>query len=233
MTTARDLIQDAFENIGILAEGEAMSADAAQKGLRTLNQMISSWNTQNQTVLGIQIEELSLVIGQTSYTMGSGGDLDTTIPIYTDCAFIKLSDNIEYPIEVIDNKKYGDLILKTEQSSIPRQIYIDKGYPLKTIKIYPKPSQTSTLILHNYKQITSFSGLASLANLPQGYEEAITYNLSIRLAPKYGKSISPEVSTIASQSLSNIKRVNSSMREAQLDPALASSRYGFNWRTGE
>lgn len=233
MSTALDLIKDAHENLGLLAEGESLSAESAQKGLRTLNQMIASWNTQNYIVQGITIENFTLVAGQQSYTIGSGGDFDTTVPVRTDKAYIRLSGNEEKPLHMIDNKRWGEICLKTTQSTFPDTIYIDKAYPLKTIYLYPVPSEARTLILHNYKQISSFAALTTAVSLPQGYEEAITYNLSIRLAPKFGKSIPPEISSIASESLSNIKRVNVSMREAQVDPALLGRTVSSVWRYDE
>ena len=43
MTTARDIIQQAYRKIGVVAADEAMTADQADNGLTALNNMLHGW----------------------------------------------------------------------------------------------------------------------------------------------------------------------------------------------
>jgi hypothetical protein len=221
-----------LRKLGVIASSEALSSSEAKDSLSSLNMMLSSWNTNNLTVLGKSFEEFTLIAGQNSYTLGTGGDFNTSVPIKTDAAFIRFGSNAELPMKIIDSKRWGEITTKSSQSTIPSKIYIDNNFPLQTVYLYPTPSEAKTLILHNYRKISSLSSLTTELSFPDGYERAIVYNLAIELAPEYGKTVSMEIAKIASESLANIKRVNIKPREIGVDKALISSG-GFDWRIGE
>lgn len=231
MSTALDNIKATLRLLGVLASGETPQSSEANDALSALNRMLSSWNNSRLTVFGVKIEEFTLVPNQSSYTIGDGGDFDTEVPLKIDSIFLKDGET-EYPLELIDNKKWGSLQSKTTTSSIPFMAYVDINHPLKKIYLYPTPSEAKTIVLHNYRKISAISSLVTEFVFPDGYEEAIIYNLAIRLAPEYGKSISGEISTIASQSLSAIKRANIRAIEVGVDDFLL-ARDGFDWRTGQ
>ena len=232
MSTVLEILKGSLRKIGAIAPGESLASEEASDGLQVLNQMLGGWNTQNLIMLGLEIEEFSLVAGQNSYTLGVGGDFNTAEPIRTDAAFIKYDSNTELPIQIIDNQKWGRLQAKGTESALPTHIYIDHNHPLQKVYVYPTPSEATTLILHNYRKFSSFTSLATSLSLPDGYERAIVHNLAIEMAPEYGKTVSNEVIKIASESLADIKRVNIKSNEVGVDPALISSG-GYNWRTGQ
>lgn len=60
MTTARDLITMSLRSIGVLHSGETPSAEEANDGLATLNQMLNSWLYE-----GIDLEFTSLGLNDT------------------------------------------------------------------------------------------------------------------------------------------------------------------------
>lgn len=235
MSTALDLIKGSLRKIGALATGENLSAEEGTDALSALNRMLDSWSTQKLLVFGVTIESFSLISGQNSYTIGNGGDFNTEVPIYTDAAFIKVSGgSSEYPLRVYDNYKWGSIQLKETSSDIPQVVYIEHSHPLRKVYVYPTPSVAATLILHNYRQISSISSLSASLSLPKGYEEAMEYNLSKKIAPEYGLSVSAEVDAIARKSLANIKRVNVKPREVRVDCALTNSNKGnWDYRVGE
>jgi hypothetical protein len=220
LSTALDLIKGALRKINALANGETPPAAEAIDALSSLNRMLGSWNNSNLTVLGTKIEEFSLVANQNSYTIGDSGNFDTDVPLRVDSIYLKESDNLEYPVLIIDNQAWGRLINKDMTSPVPTHAYIDDNFPLRRIYFYPTPSEVKTVVLHNYRKLTVMSSLTTEFSLPDGYEEAIEYNLAIRLAPEYGKSISPEISTIANEALANIKRSKVKKAELGIDQAL-------------
>jgi hypothetical protein len=60
MTTARDLITMSLRSIGVLHSGETPSAEEANDGLVTLNQMLNSWLYE-----GIDLEFIPLTLNDT------------------------------------------------------------------------------------------------------------------------------------------------------------------------
>lgn len=43
MTTARDIVEAAYRKLGVVASDEAMTADQADNGVKTLNRMMHGW----------------------------------------------------------------------------------------------------------------------------------------------------------------------------------------------
>lgn len=77
---AQSVLTDAFLDIGVLAGNASLSPSMGQQGLRRLNNFISSLSTQPLTFPFIAREVFPIVSGQSTYTIGPGGDLDTVRP---------------------------------------------------------------------------------------------------------------------------------------------------------
>jgi hypothetical protein len=231
MATPKDLIKAALRKLVVLAEGEEPSNEGLTDAFSELNRMMAQWNNKNYLVLGTNIEEFSLVASQNSYTLGSGGNFNTTVPIRIDKVFIKYDSNTEIPIEIIDNNRWGEIVNKSTESNTPRKVFIDINHPLMKLYFYPTPSEVKTIILHNFRQFSAFSTTTESISLPNGYEDAIVYNLAMRLAPEYGKEPSGTIIKYAQDALSDIKRSNIRPRTVKLDSALSGSG-GFDYRTG-
>lgn len=230
MSTVLQIITDSLKKLGVVAPGESLDSDTAADGMRTLNQMLGGWNNNKLTVLGTEIEEFSLVANQNSYTLGSGGDFNTSVPSRTDSLFIK-NGNYEDVIEIVDAQRWGEFIDKGSTSDYPTHAYIDNNYPLRKIYLYPTPASANTLIMHNERKFSSFSSLTASVSLPDGYERAIINNLAIELASEYGKAASPDIVKIANSSLADIKRINIKPHKRRVDAALLKGG-SFNIRKG-
>lgn len=232
MSSVLDLIKGSMKELGLLAAGETPSSEESKDILETLNDMIDDWSNQNLLVFGVQIESFTLTPGQSEYTLGSGGDLDTTVPIGIDSAYLKDGDD-EHPVSIVDNKIWGSIGNKATQSDLPDVIYIDNNFPLKRVYLYPVPLEANTLILHTLRQISRFSTLTETINLPKGYKRALVSNLALDIAPQFGATVSGELLRKASSSMSNIKRSNIRPVVATVDNAILSTSRTFDWRTGE
>lgn len=224
MTTARDLIKASLKKIGVLGIGETPEAEMENDAFNELNRMLDIWSTKSLLVFGITIEEFLTVASTQSYTLGDGGDWDTDVPINVDSAYFRYDDSTDRPIRIIDNKRWGELNPKDLESTIISHMYIDDNYPLRTVYLFPIPSEAKTILLHNYRQISSIATLTTTLQFKKGYEDAILYNLAIRLCPDYGKTASPEIVQIASDSLASIKRANIRPVTVGVDSALLNNR---------
>jgi hypothetical protein len=235
-TTGRDVISASLRLIGALASGETPAAQEATDGLSALNRMIDSWSNESLTIYTKPREILTLVAGTASYTMGSGGMLNTTRPLKIENAELRLTDSspvIERPIRIVNKDEFAGIISKALQSSIPMFLYAEGTYPLETLNFWPVPSVAYQVALYSWKPLSNISTLDTALSFPLGYEEALIYNLAIRLTPEYGKPLSEVVAAIAEESKGNIKRMNIKPLYLSVDSALQSRPSRFNIYTGE
>jgi len=234
--TGREFISASMRLLGVLASGETPSANETADGLGALNRMLSSWSTESLLINARVREVFPLISGQSAYTMGPSGNFNTTRPLNIDNALIRLagtSPQVETPLLILNLDQWSGITLKDLDSNIPIYLYAEGTSPLETLNIWPVPSATHELVLYSWKALTSFASANTDVSFPPGYEEALIYNLAVRLAPEFGKTVTAEVATIANDSKANIKRMNERPLYLQVDAALMPHGRPFNWLTGE
>lgn len=237
MATGRDIVESALRLIGALATGEAAQASEAIDGLESLNDMLDSWSNDNLIVPAVTREEFSLVGGQQSYTMGPGGDWDTTRPIGLVKALLQVSGTnptFETEMKILSPKEYAVLTVKQTQSDIPFYIYRENTFPLETFKLFPVPQDgVNKVVLYTWKPLATFTNLSTSASLPPGYLRALKYNLAVEIAPEYGIEASATVNRVALESLAKIKLQNKQPQLMGCDQGTLKPGAVFDWRTGE
>jgi hypothetical protein len=217
--TGRDLVSASMRLIGAIASGETPSNAEATDGLASINRMIDSWSNEGLMIYAIAEESpIPLAGGQSSYTLGSGGDLATR-PQEIERAVVRVN-NVDYPVEILSVDQWSEIISKTIQSSIPQALYDDGGYPQRTLKLYPVPTGGGSLILWTKRTLATITSLNTTLSFPPGYEQALVYNGAIQLSPEYGKTPSEVVAAIAIQSKADIKRMNSRPQYLECDSAM-------------
>lgn len=244
-TTATAIIQGAFETIGVLGDGETISYAKAADGLRRLNLMMGSWALQPLTFPVIAREVFPLVDGQGTpddpYTIGTGGDFDTLRPptqqsIVGASLLLNSADPqpVETPIPVLTYDMYQANQVKTLEGTQATQLFYRPTYPLGHIFLYPIPNTTvNSLVLYLQKQLGKFAGLTTQYDFPEGAEEAIEYNLALRLCGPYSIAVDPDVKALARSSLAIYKRGNYKLYDLVQDPATTNSRSaGYDINTG-
>lgn len=92
-TTALALITRSYKLLGVLQPGETPDAALAQDALVTLNQMLGGWSRQSLTIPSVAREVFGLTANLGVYTMGPGGDFDTSRPPYLTGAGLLLNSN--------------------------------------------------------------------------------------------------------------------------------------------
>lgn len=230
MTTARDIIKRALQQNGVLTKGESPSGDEASDGLKALNAMLGTWSNDSLLIFVRQSESFPLVSGQSSYTIGSGGDFNTTRPMQILTAFTRIGD-VDYHMSIIPDTSYDNITFKSLQSSIPETMFYSAGNPLGTITIYPVPT-TGTLHIRSEKELTSFTTLDTDLDLQPGLEEALVMNLAVRLAPQYGQQVDQITYQIAGESLGAVKTAVARNKTMDAHPYRGPSNNIYTgWRT--
>jgi hypothetical protein len=226
--TGRDAITTALKKIGALAPGESLDASEATDGLAELNRMLGAWSTQKLIIHAVTQESpLTLTAGDGTVTMGTSGDI-TTRPMAIEKAVIR-DGTTDYPVDLLTLEEYAAISDKSTQSTYPTALYDDGGYPQRTLTLYPVPSAAKSLVLWTKRALTSIASLDTSVSLPPGYDDAIVYNLAVRLAPEYGRPVDAVVMKLADDGIALIKRANHRPMLLTVDSALrATGRYDIN-----
>ena len=205
--TAADVVNRALRSINVLGETETASPAASLLGFESLNEMLGQWSTERLMIYETITETFPFVAAQISYTMGPGGNFNTTRPMSIDKAYVRWN-TVDYPIGIVTLDQYDDIVLKSSAGNIPFVRVVDTGFPLTTLLFWPAPSDASvSLYIDSHKPFTAFATPSTVVSLPPGYERALRLNLAVELMPSYGAEV-PMIMQQAATAKSAIKRTN-------------------------
>jgi len=218
MSTPRTIITGALRGLGRIGRGRSMSADQASDGLEILNQMIASLNGQNLLLPYRTVETLTYSSSASSYTIGSGGDLNTVRPIQILDAYHTVG-GLDYSMEIMDFRRYNDITNKSI-STYPERLYYEPVYPLGKIYYDYQPGTSYSLVLTSMKEIGAFASLDTSISLPSEYDKFMKFNLMVDLCPDYGMQIPDAVMVGATESKQALKRISAANRATTLNSDL-------------
>jgi hypothetical protein len=182
------------------------------------------------------------VIGGGPYSIGVGGDFNTSRPNSIDGVGLLLNaglpNQVEIPRAVYTEDGWEAVPIK----DLPNQLFTGLYYSatftvnnLGTIYLWPVPNVSNTqLVIYRNQQLGTFPSLTATYIVPDGYDEMLEYNLAVRLAGPYKRQLPPYVLQMAAESLANVKRANMKLSDLPVDPGLTagSRRYGYNILSG-
>lgn len=230
MASATTLIKDALQDLGVLSAGQEPGANDLTDGRRKLNNMLASWSTSS-ILVPYRTQVSHVLDGSESYTIGSGGDINTTRPLKIVSAYTTHQVR-DYPIHVCRDRAEYDSIYQKDITGIPRILYYEPEVPLGKIFIWYVGDASYTLFMNTQGQLASFSDDTTDVDLAPGYDLAIASNLAIVLAPMNETEISAELAKTAKDSLAQIKRLNRQEPVMNYDDAIPGGRGQYNIEAG-
>lgn len=231
--TVREIIYRSLRMLGVLASGETPAASDTQDALTAMNAMIKSWSNNGFMIFENQIISATLLASQDSYTIGATGDVVAARPVMINEAKIIIS-NCEYDIEIINEEQYANITDKSITGSIPTKLYYNPSYPNGTLYLWPKPEGGSQIKLYCPTPVASFTSINNTVSLPDGYEDLLAYATADRIAPEYGKELSPRMLQIMTEIKADIMRKNTTPEYMTPDPTGAGGYHGtWDIETGD
>lgn len=177
--TGGQIVDEAFRILGILADGEALSAEDADNGLRALNLMVKTEAIKGRLWLKTE-GSITLVTGQQVYAL----------PLAKRVLSVRRrTGGIDTPVSIISRDEYFDLPTKAATGT-PVNVYPD--YQRATTNLYVWPtaaanvSPNTTLEYTYARVIEDFDARSNDPDLPQEWLETLCYGLADRLALRYG-----------------------------------------------
>mgnify|MGYP003339064418 FL=1 len=236
MATARDIITDALTEIGVYQPGESISADDYALGLKRLQNQLDAWAADMLTLNVFDRVTYVNPSNNNTITIGPTGTLVATRPVWMQAVNYIVpgsSPPVEVPMGPMDDDSFANLSIKTLQSSLPTQFYLNATMPNATVFIWPTPTQAVTLCFYMPILIDSPATLDAILTGPPGYQEAFMYQLAIRLCNPFGRKVPDTLPTMAREAYSRMKRPNTEPGLLAVDQALVPSYGGaFNVITG-
>lgn len=222
MPTGQSLINSALTILGILEQGGTLSASESQDSLNELNSMWNAWGIDEGLIFAEASITKALLASTPSYTIGPTGSFVAAVPSRVYRAFIIGSDGNRNEIAVVNADKYYAHNDLSASAVVPDEVYpdfnIDPTSGLPTVYLWPVNTGTPTLQLLVGAPFTTWA-LNTTYNIPQGYQDAITYALAWRLIPRFGmivpQNIYQEVSGLAEKAELRIREMNKINRMLQ------------------
>jgi hypothetical protein len=215
MATVNDICVKALRLIGIR---DFTDTDRQDEALAALNALLTSWRLSMHHAM---IEEsFPLVAGTNSYTIGSGGDVDTARPIRILSAYIRDSSGLDHSVNVNMSKYDYDKIYDKDASERPTKLYYARENPLGIIYFNSNPESVETCYISSLKPYDVYTALTDTFLLPVEYEKAVHYNLAIDLAPEYWQEPSIYVVQQAQILKDEIESENSIVPNAEIPTEL-------------
>jgi hypothetical protein len=216
--TIYGLVDRALRLLGVRNIGTRLSPEEQEQGLEGLNTMLLSWSSERMLVQSTVVDVFPTVAGTSAYTIGPGGNIDTVRPEQILSGYI-VSNSVSFPLAPLGPEGF-DAIQYKDTTMVPNSFFYDNAAPMATVTLSPIPDAIYTVSLRSIKEMTNYSTVAINHGLEGDYENAVSYNLAIHLAPKYGMNAAPEVVAIAAQSASRLINERFGKLDATLDAGL-------------
>lgn len=217
MSTAIQVLTDAFLKAGIIASGDVLTAEEANDGLRVFNDLLENLSLESQSVYGRSTETFLTVGGQGVYTIGPGGNWNTVRPVRIGSPGYCRYQSVDFPITPIDRADYDALAIKNQPGDIAERFLFLNDVPLGTITLWPVPQYVTSIGLHMDRLLSSISNLTTVLSFPPGYELMIKCLIAEMLAPEYGVQLPPPIAQQAARFKADVKRSNRRSRSVRFD----------------
>jgi len=215
----------------LIGSGETPTAEEAADALATLSDILENWGTEPMSLWGTANFVGSTVGGQGTYTIGPGGNFNTTRPSQINAAFVNFN-GVDFTLDVVGQLDYNKISLKTYQQPIANQLLYVNDFPLGLITLWPVPTAAMPITLTFDRLLTQIPNLATVINYPPGAAKALRYALAIELATEFGAPLDQSMVAIAADAKADYKRSNKQPVRASFDAALTGHFGTGNWRTG-
>ncbi len=209
------IIDDALVHIAVKNPSDETDPKDHMFGLRTLNRIIDSYNTQNLIIS--YLEDKTHIMPNTgwkqSIEIGHGLEIDDVAPISIQGLFWRQAGT-DYPSKEMTHNTWSTIGWKTA-SGIPSRHYVQRMSG-KNLKIYFDQVPLENLELH-LMQVSPYTGKDENGyeytptddiEFAYGVEKMIVLRLAVELASSYEITPSPELMALAAEAENVVKTKN-------------------------
>lgn len=222
--TVQDMLTLCLQDAGVIGMGQQAVPEDSTNALARLNWMLASWRRQRWLVYNLK--NYSVVsTGAQSYTVGPGGDMDTTSyqrPDKIEYAFFRqlvpgIPNQTDYPLEILTSwEDYNRIGLK-RLGTFPTTAFYSNEFPLGHFYPWPIPqANIYELFITVKEQLTGALDFNDDLTLPEEYFNAIHWNLTVILRSAYDLPPKPADIAFAKDSLNVLRGSNAQIARLQM-----------------
>jgi len=223
------------------APGRGPSPEQVTEGFNVLNSMLDAWKAQRLMIYAVTRNVFPLNSGQDTYIIGmdpTDGPIDWEIdrPEKIEQAgflFTDVDPVIEQPMRVLwGSQEWASVSPKLLQSNVPYILYYEPSVPNGRVSVFPVPLNGWQIALYLWQAVEQFVTSGDTVIIPPAYQEAIEYNLAMRLADRFenqGGKMTESAMLTARNSLRTIRSINSPAMLSQCESANNGRDPRGNW----
>jgi hypothetical protein len=211
--TALSLINAAAQEIGTLAQGEALAADDQAWVLQKLQRVIDTFNAKRTMVYANNFTQFTLVPNLAPHTIGPTGTFQVAqrpveIPTIGLLLVNTTPAQVEIPLTPRDKEWWADQRVKNLTSVIPTDYYYEPEWPNGSIYFWPVPSAVNNVLIQQRGIIAQMPTVATMFTMPPAYWDAIVYTVAVALGPSFERQISPDLRALQMDALRAVQSNN-------------------------
>lgn len=213
-----DIISATLLEIGVLGVGEVPDAQQAATALAAYNRLIDQWKAERLMISTVTRATATITASKTSYTVGTGGDVNIIRPVFLDRVTYQdsaVSPLTEIPLgQLLTDEAYQQIPQKAQTGPRPISAYYNPTFPLGTLIPWPIPTLTTlSWVVYYGAPVDEYVNLTDTISVPPGYRRLFVKALGIELLPSYQRDANPLLMSQAADAKAVVKRSNERDRE--------------------
>lgn len=200
--TARVVMQNAAEDLGVLGAGEELSAEEFTSMLSRLNWLLKSWQSQGANLWRTETGEITIPQGSVS------GSLDPRVIDVIAARVItgNAPNVIELQMQRIEQGEYAQLPNKT-QPGRPTMFFLSKQRNQVDLYVWPVPYQDMDFKIDYARVIEDVTDPNQTLDVPQQWAETVWTNLAVKCATLFGATrLDPNAVALVTQRAAVLKQ---------------------------
>jgi hypothetical protein len=178
--TPISVIQDAYQDAGLIAEGDSINSEQIVTGLRKLTDLVNLWQTQG-IKLWLNVDTtITLVAGTATYTLGPAGSVVMVKPPRVLDAYYRDANGIRRPLVPMAWADYIRLSQITQTGAV-NSYFVDKQATQLSVFFWLVPDATAALgtaHLLLQTQVTNPISVTETVNFPVEWRIALRWGLA-------------------------------------------------------
>lgn len=234
--TIRNICTRALQELGVVAANNAPTDSDIQLTRESLNALIGSLSTEILNIFTINRYYFPVLPNVSTYKLGPATDAEgnptgatwvTERPMRIERAILKVyagggastlpapsTTIIETPSTLsisqdpLNFQQYASITVREIRSSWPTSFYDDRGFPVRTIKIWPVPQQSLQMELWLWDPLPEYASLDDPLNLPPGYERYLSLKLAQEVCDAFQCAWTPTLAGRLTEAEDRVKSLN-------------------------
>lgn len=202
-----DIINQAFEALGVIRPGEAVTTAIQTSAFLVLGERWALAQLDRAMSNQVFHQSFTLTAGTSIYTVGTGGSLVSTANPIRITGWASVSGNFRNGGSPMSFEEFAAKIKDPLGAStvLVQELAADNAAPPINIRVFPTPAASpGALILDYFGQMTQFATVGDTLSFAPGYNEFLRTDLAMALYPQYARATALTMQALA-QNLANAK----------------------------